>query len=272
MTTLPPGGPGDPGARPVAESFGSAPERYDRARPRYPEALAGRVLAGCPGRDVLDVGIGTGIVARLFRAAGCRVLGVDADPRMAAYARGEGFEASASRFEDWDPAGRQFDAVVSGQTWHWLDPVAGAAQAARVLRPGGRLAVFWNADRPPAGLAAAFGEAYGRLLPESLSARRWTTASSVAGYARLAAKAAEGMRGVGGFEEPEEWRFAWQRPYTREEWLDQVPTTGDHTRFPPERVADLLGALGAAIDAAGGTFTMRYTTVATTATRTLPRA
>jgi hypothetical protein len=64
----------------------------------------------------------------------------------------------------------------------------------------------------------------------------------------------------------------WQRPYTREEWLDQVPTTGDHTRFPPERVADLLGALGAAIDAAGGTFTMRYTTVAATATRTLPRA
>ncbi len=45
-------------------------------------------------------------------------------------------------FEAWDPAGREFDAVISGQSWHWVDPVAGAAKAAQVLRPGGRLAVW----------------------------------------------------------------------------------------------------------------------------------
>ena len=48
----------------MAESFGSDAERYDRARPRYPEALLRRIVAAAPGPDVLDVGCGTGIAAR----------------------------------------------------------------------------------------------------------------------------------------------------------------------------------------------------------------
>jgi SAM-dependent methyltransferase len=103
------------------------------------------IVAESPGRDVLDVGIGTGISARPFQAAGCRVLGVEVDARMAEFARQHGFEVEVAKFEDWDPAGRTFDAVIAGQAWHWVDPVAGAAKAAEVLRPGGRLAVFWNA-------------------------------------------------------------------------------------------------------------------------------
>jgi SAM-dependent methyltransferase len=87
------------------------------------------------------VGCGTGIAARQFQAAGCRVLGVDPDARMADLARRGGIEVEVARFEAWDPAGRDFDAVIAGQAWHWVDPVAGAAGAARALRPGGRLAV-----------------------------------------------------------------------------------------------------------------------------------
>jgi SAM-dependent methyltransferase len=71
--------------RQVAESFGSVAERYDRARPGYPAALVERIVAASPGPRVLDVGCGTGIAARQFQAAGCRVLGVDPDPRMAGY-------------------------------------------------------------------------------------------------------------------------------------------------------------------------------------------
>ena len=128
--------------RQVAESFGSDAERYDRARPRYPEAMVRQVVAASPGMDVLDVGCGTGIAARQFKAAGCRVLGVDPDARMADLARQFGVEVEVSAFESWDSGGREFDAVVAGQAWHWVDPVAGAAQAARALRPRGRLAVF----------------------------------------------------------------------------------------------------------------------------------
>src|SRR5690242_20173112 len=74
-------------AREVAESFGAEAGRYDRARPSYPAALVERIVAASPGRQVLDVGCGTGIVARLFQAAGCEVLGVDPDARMAEIGR-----------------------------------------------------------------------------------------------------------------------------------------------------------------------------------------
>ncbi|MFD0532752.1 class I SAM-dependent methyltransferase [Actinomadura luteofluorescens] len=121
----------------MAESFGSDAERYDRARPRYPDALVERIAAACPGPDVLDVGCGTGIEARQFQAAGCTVLGVEPDARMAGFARRGGLEVEEATFESWDPAGRDFDAVIAGTAWHWVDPVAGAAKAARVLRPGG---------------------------------------------------------------------------------------------------------------------------------------
>jgi SAM-dependent methyltransferase len=117
------------------------------------------------------VGVGTGIVARQFQAAGCRVLGVDPDARLAEFARRSGVEVEVSTFEAWEPPGRKFDVVVSGESWHWVDPVAGAAKAADVLRPGGRLAVFWNTGQPPAGLAEAFAEVYRRVLPESRVAR-----------------------------------------------------------------------------------------------------
>jgi hypothetical protein len=46
-----------------------------------------------------------------------------------------------------------------------------------------------------------------------------------------------------------------------------VPTFGGYAQFPPVKQEDLLAGIGAAIDAAGGRFTMRYTTVAVTATR-----
>jgi hypothetical protein len=47
--------------RQIAESFGTDAERYDRARPRYPQATVDRIIAASPWPDFLDVGIGTGI-------------------------------------------------------------------------------------------------------------------------------------------------------------------------------------------------------------------
>jgi SAM-dependent methyltransferase len=252
-------------AREVAEGFGSDAERYDRARPSYPVALVDRILAASPGRDVLDVGCGTGIAGRQFQAAGCRVLGIDPDARMAELARRHGLGVEVAKFEDWESAGREFGAVIAAQAWHWVDPVAGAAKAARALRPGGRLAVFWNAFQPPPGLAEAFSAVYRRVgsgLPFDPWARPILDV-----YLAMCGKAADGVRRAGAFGDPEEWRFEWDRRYTRDEWLDQLPTFGGHSQIPPARQQELLAGIGAAIDTAGGSFTMQYTTVAVTATR-----
>src|SRR6201995_3161016 len=177
MTTLPPqsSGSGSPAAAPrpphlqrqVAEGFGADAGRYDRARPTYPAVLVERIVAASPGRAGVDVGCGTGISSRLFRAAGCRVLGVEPDPRMAEQARQGGTEVEVAKFEDWDPAGRAFDTVVAAQSWHWVDLVAGAAKAAAALRPGGRLAGSCNAFCPPRALREGFagGSRAGRPHP-----------------------------------------------------------------------------------------------------------
>jgi SAM-dependent methyltransferase len=250
----------------MAESFGVDVERYDRTRPRYPDALVERIVAESPGPDVLDVGCGTGIEARQFAAAGCTVLGVEPDERMAGFARATGLTVEVATFETWDAAGRVFDAVVAGTAWHWVDPVAGAAKAAEVLRPGGRLAAFWHVFQLPPDVAEAFAAVYERVVPDSpfnLHSRRTSLAVYQAGFD----KAAEALRAAGEFGEPEQWRFDWEHYYTRDAWLDQMPTQGPLTSLAADKVAEVLAAVGAAIDARGGGFTMPYATVAVTAKR-----
>ena len=249
----------------LAESFGSDPERYDRTRPHYPDALVDRIVAASPGPAVLDVGCGTGIAARQFQAAGCQVLGGEVDARMADLARRHGLEVEVAAFEAWDPAGRAFDAVVAGQTWHWVDPVAGPAKAAGALRPGGRLAVFWNVFQPPPDVGEGFSAVYRQVMPD-LPFNPWATPASD-GYSVLRAKAADGIWQAGACGDPEQWRFDWERAYTRDEWLDQVPTHGGHSQLPPAQLEELLAGIGAAIDAVGGSFTMGYAAVVVTAAK-----
>ena len=148
------------------------------------------------------MGCGTGIVARQFQAVGCRVLGVDPDARMADLARRHGLEVEVAMFETWEGAGRAFDAAVAGQAWHWVDPVAGAAKAARVLRPGGLLAVFWNAFQPPPEVAGAFAGVYRRVLPDSPLVRGGAGTSGPDAYREVCARAADGMREAGAFARP----------------------------------------------------------------------
>lgn len=264
MTTLPAESHED---RPTAESFGVDAHRYDRARPGYPDALVGRIVTGSPGPDVLDVGCGTGIAARQFRAAGCSVLGVEPDARMADFAQACGLRVEVATFEAWEPAGRTFDAVIAAQSWHWVDPAVGAVKAARVLRPAGRLAIFGHVFEPPAEVAEPFAAAYDRVAPDSpFPTMPAGPALEIyrAGYAKIAAT----IRAAHRFDEPEQWRFDWERSYTRDQWLALLPTTGGLTRLAPDRTAEILAAVGAAVDALGGRFTMRYTTLAVTAVRT----
>jgi SAM-dependent methyltransferase len=247
--------------RDVAESFGIDAARYDRSRPAYPDELIQRVIAASPGTDFLDVGCGTGIGARQYRARGVNVLGVDVDTRMAEFARQTGIDVEIGKFEDWDPRGRSFDAVVAGQAWHWVDPVLGAAKAARVLRPHGLLALYWHVFDPPAEIADPFEEVMSQVAPDGPLKTPGLDLQQ-----RNLGRAVDGIRTAGGFAEPEQWRFEWQRHYTRDEWLDHLATTGQLTILSPDRLTTVLDTVGAAIDSIGGEFSMQYVTLATAAT------
>ena len=231
----------------MAESFGSDAEGYDRARPSYHDELIARIVAMSPGPEMLDVGCGTGIAARQLQAAGCRVLGVDPDARMAELARRADVEVEVATFE----------------AWHWVDPATGANKAAQILHPDGRLVVFWNALEPPPALAEAFSDVY-RRVETGLPFNPWAR-PALEGYLAMCTKAADAMRKSGGFGEPEQWRFDRDRTSTRDEWLALVPTLGGHSRVLQGKLDELLTEIGAVIDVRGGSVPVHYVTVAVAA-------
>ncbi|MGH3942958.1 MAG: methyltransferase domain-containing protein [Pseudonocardiaceae bacterium] len=247
-----------------AGSFGEDAEQYDRARPSYPAELIDD-LVGPAVRRVLDVGCGTGIAARLFAARGCVVLGVEPDARMAALARRHGIEVAVAAFESWNPPPEPFDLVYSAQAWHWIDPVIGVAKAGRVLRPGGRFAIFWNTYVHAPEVQAAFAEVYRRhapvLVTSSISA-----GSSVSPHDNVytASLTASNL-----FETIDLRRYPWQRVYRRDEWLDQLPTHSNHRTLPPEILSAVLAGIGAAIDRFGGRITVDHSAGLLTVRRTL---
>jgi SAM-dependent methyltransferase len=237
-----------------AERFGEEAERYDRARPGYPQALVDDLMAESP-RTVLDVGCGTGKAGQLLVERGCRVLGLEPDPRMAAVAARRGIDGERSTFEAWGPAGRMFDLLIAAQSWHWVDPAVGPAKAGTVLRPGGRIALFWTLFKHDTESQAVLAEIYRRVEP-SLSEDSGVLGTVKRGGASLhiAQLAATGM-----FEKPRMRLYGWDRSYTTKEWLDQLPTHSDHRLLGPERLTALVSAVGAAIDERlGGSLHLRF--------------
>ncbi|HEY3726424.1 MAG TPA: class I SAM-dependent methyltransferase [Solirubrobacteraceae bacterium] len=236
-------------------------ELYDRVRPSYPPALLDELLSD-GAVDVLDVGCGTGIAGALLAARGCSVLGVEIDERMAELARAKGLTVEVAQFERWDDAGRRFDLITSGQAWHWIEPAAGAEKAARLLRPGGRIGLFWNLGDPSSAVRDRLAPIYERLEPELesysvvLGARSGRQSESVSG-----------LEGSGRFGEVTVRRFPWSRRYDTAAWLAFLQTHSDHHALPPERRERLLTAVGAAIDELGGSFEVDYEAVLVSAPR-----
>jgi SAM-dependent methyltransferase len=157
----------------LAEDYGS--------RPGYPAALVARLLtlAGGAGRRAADLGAGTGLLAIPLARAGLEVHAVEPAAamleRLALDAAGlPVVPVHAPAEETGLPAGA-FDLVVVADALQWIDPQRGAREAARLLAPGGALAVV--DPRPAAApfmtalserIAAANFKARPRPLPVEL--------------------------------------------------------------------------------------------------------
>lgn len=232
-----------------AEAFGEYAEDYDRSRPTYPSALVDAILPA-RGRRVLDVGCGTGKAALAFAARECSVLGIEIDEKMAAVARRHGVSVEIAPFESWDAAGREFDLVVSGQAWHWIDPKIGAVKAADVLASHGRLAVFWNYEHPSdAALAAAVETAY-----ETFDAELEGSGIGRSSRRRHDSQTAEhvnSIEGCGRFAACRVDRFPWTWDLRREEFVDLARTQSGVALLPEQRRRALLDRLADVVDSAG---------------------
>jgi SAM-dependent methyltransferase len=250
-----------------AGSFGDDPERYDRTRPSYPADLIDE-LAPTGGESVVDVGCGTGIAARLFVAKGCRVVGVEQDERMAAVARRSGIDVDVSRFEDWTPRDTPFDVVASAQAWHWIDPVAGPAKAAAVLRPGGRLAVFWNNYRLDPVVLDTIRPVYEDHAPDVLadSVVLGTVPEDRREHTHEADIAA--IVATHEFAPPVTRTYRWDARVSADRWIDELPSHSGHRVLPPDTLDAVIAGVAAVLAAAAiDRVEVRYSTWAVIATR-----
>ncbi|MFF3371739.1 class I SAM-dependent methyltransferase [Streptomyces sp. NPDC002680] len=133
----------------LRDTFDEAAELYDRARPRYPEALVADLARAAglgPGSRVLEIAPGTGQLTVPLAQLGCRITAVELGPSLAEVARRNlrAFplaEVTVADFEQWPLPPEPFDLVVCATAFHWLDPATRLPRAARALRPGGLLAV-----------------------------------------------------------------------------------------------------------------------------------
>jgi SAM-dependent methyltransferase len=134
----------------AAQGFSRDAGSYERARPGYPDAalewLTERLGLG-EGKTVVDLAAGTGKLTRLLARTGARVVAVEpiAEMRALIAPPAEVVEGTAEAMPLEDASA---DAVTVAQAFHWFDFEPALAEIRRVLRPGGHLALIWNARRP----------------------------------------------------------------------------------------------------------------------------
>jgi SAM-dependent methyltransferase len=139
-----------------ARSFDAAADVYEASRPDYPSAAVDwMVPAGA--RRALDVGAGTGKLTRALVDRGLEVTAADPSAPMLEVLRRVVPKARAivAGAEHLPLDDASVDVVTVAQAWHWVDPLAASAEAARVLRPRRDHRSGLEHPRRDSGLAAA---------------------------------------------------------------------------------------------------------------------
>ncbi len=158
------------------QAFGLDPAGYDAARPPYPEWVFDFLRERCglmPGIATFEVGAGTGTASRRLLELGANPLvAVEPDERLAAFLqetiRDKALTVVVAPFEEALLQEASFDMGVSATAFHWLEEEAALNKVAKLLRPGGWWAMFWNVFGD-SGRADPFHEATKSLLGKPLS-------------------------------------------------------------------------------------------------------
>lgn len=224
--------------------FDRTADDFARYRAGFPDAFFDRLQdhVDVGGRLVLDVGTGTGTLARGFALRGARATGLDPGGALlrqaqrldgAAGARVNYVQGVAEALPLRDAA---LDVLSAGQCWHWFDGPRVAAEARRTLRPGGAIVIAYFDWLPlPGNVVLATETLIERFNPEwKLGGRlgihpRWTRDLAIAG-----------------FESIETYSFDQPAPYSHEAWRGRVrASAGVGGSLPADEVRRFDQALAA---------------------------
>jgi len=252
----------------LRETFGAVAERYDRARPGYPEQTVDDLvaLAGlAAGAQVLEIGCGTGQLTVPLARRGLAVTAVELSPALAAVARRK--LALVTRppelpepvvdvgaFEDWSAQGRSFDLVVSATAFHWIDPAVRVPKSVSLLAPGGSLAVI---STEHVGGADDFfqlaQDCYVRWDPDVTEPEQMQPPTSLP----TASPELDGSPLLGPVQLR---RYVWDATYSTASYLELLLTYSGHLALPDAAREGLLGCLADLIERRGGSVTKTYLT------------
>lgn len=157
------------------ERFGNRVDDYVRWRPGYPAELAPWLMNRCglmTGDAVADVGSGTGLFSRELLQQGLRVTGVEPNaPMREAGDRflagfGAHFHSRAGTAEATGLAEASVRLITLAQAFHWVRPAEARTEFARVLQPGGHVALVWNVRREDTPFLEGYEALLQRHAPE----------------------------------------------------------------------------------------------------------
>ena len=233
-------------------------ELYEAARPEYPQEAIDRLVAATrlgPGRVAVDLAAGTGKLTRRLLPSGARVVAVEPLAQMrAVLARtAPGAEVVSGTAEQLPLETGSVDAVTVGQAFHWFDAERALAEIARVLRPGGALALIWNIRDLADPVQARVNEL---LLPY----RRDTPSEHEEPWRAV-------LDGMPELAAAEEASFPFAQLLTVAELLDRIASISFVARLDPDARAELLAQVREAVEGKEEPFSFRYRTDVTVVRR-----
>ncbi len=217
--------------------FGKTADDYARHRAGFPPEFFARLeRLGLLRRGIaaLDLGTGTGTLAFGLATRGASVTALDPAATMVAQVERRAKESGVpirtieGKAESTGLADAAFDLVIAGQCWHWFDRPRAAAEARRLLKPGGALVMaHFDWLRVPGNVVEATELLILKHSPT------WSGAGKSAPYGPWYLD----LR-VGGFGEIESLSFDMDVPYTHEAWRGRIrASAGIGALLPPDKVA-----------------------------------
>ncbi len=216
--------------------FGATASDYAKHRAGFPSSLFSRLSElgiGLPGQRLVDLGTGTGTLARGFAARGCQVVGID--PSVSLLEQARQLDQSAQVNVDYRVATAEdtgleessVDVVTAGQCWHWFDRPRAVREVARILRANGYIAIA-HFDWIP--LKGNVVEATEHLIEAHNPA--WKMGGGNGLYPQWLRDIAEG-----GFREIQTFSYDVFVPYTHEDWRGRIrASAGVGASLTPDKV------------------------------------